>query len=318
MSQGQTMTKADSETCLLKDKTVLILSDSKPGHVNQSIAFARLLNIPCEIRRVGFKNRLCKALSYLCDRLGLYSPMLFTGDALTGDFGAVVSAGSETYYANRVLSRTLAARSVAIMLPKGYRYAFDLIIAQQHDHPPERVNILNLPVNLSWPEPQGFVERIDDRPCVALMIGGASRHFQMDAGQVQNQLEKIYSLFPGADFLATTSRRTPADVEALIEEGPFRYKVIASRENVNPFADFLAISDYVFVTEDSTSMISEAVCFGTANVEVLPLARQSRNNKLQLMTDFLASEGYLHLFDGFYGNSHRKLDLGPILRKAWS
>jgi uncharacterized protein len=42
---------------------VLILSDGKPGHVNQSLAYARLLGKPYEIRRVAFKFRIFKALS---------------------------------------------------------------------------------------------------------------------------------------------------------------------------------------------------------------------------------------------------------------
>ena len=40
---------------------LLILSDGKPGHVNQSVAFAKLLDLPFEVRRVSFCNRL-----YLC------------------------------------------------------------------------------------------------------------------------------------------------------------------------------------------------------------------------------------------------------------
>jgi hypothetical protein len=37
----------------------------------------------------------------------------------------VVSAGSETYYANKVLARRHGVPSVAIMLPRGYRLNFD-------------------------------------------------------------------------------------------------------------------------------------------------------------------------------------------------
>ncbi|MEJ2471167.1 MAG: ELM1/GtrOC1 family putative glycosyltransferase [Desulfuromonadales bacterium] len=305
---------------LAKDgaETLLILSDGKPGHLNQSIAFARLLQRPYQVREVRFVSRLAKACSYPADRLGLTLPGLFRVAEGLPACEAVVSAGSETYYANRVLSKRLQARSVAIMLPRGYRYAFDLIVAQQHDRPSQRDNILVLPVNLSCPEPQGLVAPRDDRPCVSLIIGGTSRHFRIDVAQLTRQMEQIFRLFPGADFFVTTSRRTPAAVEALVERGPFRYKVIASRDAVNPIADFLAISDYVFVTEDSTSMISEAVSFGLANVEVLPLVRQGRPNKIQRMTKTLSEQGYLHLFDGFYGDCHRKLDLRARLREVWS
>ena len=296
---------------------LLILSDGKPGHVNQSIAFARLLDLPFVIRQVSFGNRLNKAISYILDRLGLSALSLFKIDGDLPECSIVVSAGSETYYANRVLSRSLGARSVAIMLPQGYRYDFDLIVAQQHDRPPVRDNILTLPVNLSYPEPKGLVCRDGDKPCVSLIIGGSSRHYRMDAAVLEKQIKQIFALFPGADFLATTSRRTPPEVEALVDNGRFRYKVIASRQEVNPIPDFLAISDYVFVTEDSTSMISEAVCFGQANVELLSLMGNGKANKIERMIAALEQQGCLHVFDGALGKRDRKIDLQANLREAW-
>ena len=296
---------------------ILILSDGKAGHENQSVAFARLLNLPFEIRRVHPVSRMSKAASYLFDHFHVMSSRLFDVDGDIPPCRAVVSAGSETYYANRVVSQQLGVRSVAIMLPKGYRYAFDLIVAQQHDRPPKRDNILVLPVNLNCPEPKGLVATQNGRPCVSLIIGGPSRHFQMETHRIEQQLQQIISLFPQADFLATTSRRTPPDVEALIEKGPFRYKVIASKENTNPIGDFLAISDYVFVTEDSTSMISEAVSFGRANIEILPLKKRGKTSKIERMIEYLERENYVHLFNGFYGNSHRKFELKPALQRVW-
>lgn len=297
---------------------VLILSDGKPGHVNQSVAFARLLELPYEIRQVFFRTRLNKTVSYLFDRIGWYVSGLFDAGGTLPYCSTVVSAGSETYYANRTISRKLAARSVAIMLPRGYRRDFDLIIAQQHDRPPESDHILTLPVNLSCPVPTGTVSRNPDRPCVAFIIGGPSRHYQMDPAVLAKQMHQVFTAFPDADFLATTSRRTPTEVEVLLDSFELRYKVIASRDQENnPVPDFLAISDYVFVTEDSTSMISEAVSFGQANVEILPLQRIGRSNKVRRMIVPLQQQGYLHEFDGTLGACHRKVDLRGALREVW-
>lgn len=296
------------------EKKMLILSDGKPGHLNQSIAFARLLGYDYTVCRVAFAGRFAKVLSYLCDHLGIYTPSLFKVlDTLPKGCCAVVSAGSATYYANRTIGRTLSLPSVAIMYPGGYSSGFDLIIAQEHDSPPHRDNIITIPLNLSAPHPLGLVQKEGAGPTVALIIGGPSRHFRMDPQLLGKQLETVISLFPGGDFLVTTSRRTPAEVEKMIEEGPFRYRVIASREKVNPIADFLAIADHVFVTEDSTSMISEAVSFGSARVEVLPLPRTGAHNKVAGMVASLAEDGYLHMFDGTVGDCRRKFDLKPLL-----
>ena len=295
---------------------LLILSDGKPGHVNQSVAFAKLLDLPFEVRRVSFCNRLYKALSYVFSRFGFSAAWLYKIDGDVPSCSVVVSAGSETYYANRVLARSLDVRSVAIMLPRGYRYDFDLIVAQQHDGPPARDNILTLPINLSSPEPKDLVSRSGDKPCVSFVIGGSSRHFQMDAAVLERQMQQVFDLFPEADFLITTSRRTSPEVEALVDKGPFRYKVIASRQEINPIPDFLAISDYVFVTEDSTSMISEAVSFGSSCVEVLPLVKTGKLNKIDRMITLLQKDDYLHVFDGQLGRSQRKYDFKSVLNEV--
>ena len=297
-------------------RELLILSDGKPGHLNQSLAFARLLGYRWQVRPVAFKNRACKALAYVADRLHLRLPALFHLDGEVPAGCAVVSAGSETYYANKVLSRKLRVPAVAIMLPRGYRYDFDLIVAQQHDRPPRQSNILALPVNLSCAEPQGLVTRYGERPCVGLIVGGPSRHFDMEPERLREQVERVFALFPEADLLLTTSRRTPAAVEAFLEQLPFRYAVIYSKEPVNPIPDFLAICDYVFVTEDSTSMISEAVSTGHASVEVLPLKATAARNKVGAMVAALAGRGCLHRFDGSLGDCHRKLDLAAELAKV--
>ena len=295
---------------------LLILSDGKPGHVNQSVAFAKLLDLPFEVRRVSFCNRLYKALSYVFSRLGFSAPWLYKVDGDIPSCSVVVSAGSETYYANRVLARSLGVSSVAIMLPRGYRYDFDLIVAQRHDGPPARDNILTLPINLSYPEPKGLVTRSGDKPCVSFVIGGSSRHFRINAAVLERQMQQVFDLFPEADFLITTSRRTSPEVEAMVDKGPFRYKVIASRQEINPIPDFLAISDYVFVTEDSTSMISEAVSFGDSCVEVLPLVKTRKSNKIDRMITLLQKDEYLHVFDGQLGCCQRKFDFESALSGA--
>jgi len=295
-------------------RTLLVLSDGKPGHLNQSLAFAGLLGLPAEVREVTFAFAGAKGLSYLLDRLGLLSPHLFRLKGALPECCAVAAAGSATYYAAKVIARQLGVPAAAIMLPRGYRYDFDLILAQAHDRPPRRANILTLPINLCRPRPQGLVAAVPGKASVALVIGGPSRHFQMDPETLRSQIERIFALFPDADLLVTSSRRTPAAVEALLESFPFRRRVLYSREPINPIPDFLAISDYVFVTEDSTSMISEAVSFGSARVEVLPLQATGRRNKVGTLVATLAQRDCLHIFDGTLGDCGEKLDLAALLQ----
>jgi uncharacterized protein len=294
-------------------KTILVLSDGKPGHVNQSIALARHLGCPFETVRVDFRNRPFKILSYLLDRVGVYTLSLLRLDPPEGDFCAVVSAGSETYYANKVLARRLGVPSVAIMLPRGYRLDFDRIIAQEHDRPPRRRNILVLPVNLSRVEPQGvFRPRAGER-YVALVVGGPNPVFGFDRDQFRQALDAVFACFPGYRIVVTTSRRTPAGIEEEIDRYPFEEKIIYSRNPVNPIPDFLASCEYVFLTADSTSMISEAVTFGRARIEIIPLPTRKDPGKYDRMIGTLVELGCVHRFDGRPGTANRKIDLAEAL-----
>jgi mitochondrial fission protein ELM1 len=296
-------------------KTILVLSDGKPGHVNQSIAFARHLDCSFETVRVGFRNRPFKLLSYLLDRVGVYLPSLLRWDPFPeGPFRAVVSAGSETYYGNKILARRHNVPSVAIMLPKGYRLDFDLIVAQDHDSPPARENILTLPVNLCRVEPTGVFRPREGERYAAMVVGGPNRVFGFDRDRFRGTLDAVFSGFPDFRIVVATSRRTPAEIEREIERYPFEERFLYSRDPVNPIPDFLASCEYVLITPDSTSMISEAVTFGRARIEILPLAARGDSGKYGRMIGKLVELGCVHRFDGRSGTANRKVDLAEALR----
>jgi mitochondrial fission protein ELM1 len=302
------------ETSAVKAKRFLILSDGKPGHVNQSIAFARHLGYGYDLSLVSFNSRFGKACSYLLDRMGIYSAGLFNSEIETGQYTAVVSAGSGTYYACRTLAKRFRCKSVAIMLPRGYRLDFDLIIAQQHDNPPELDNIVSVPINLTYVEPQGVVKPQAGQKYIALIIGGDSQHSRMDSSILREQLKKIFTLFPNHKVWMTTSRRTPKAVDEMLREFSYDRAIYYSQEQINPICDYLKHSEYVFLTADSSSMISEAVSFGEGCVEVLPLSGdlpvKSKFNKL---INALSERNCLHLFDGRVGNTSEKINLADAL-----
>ena len=58
-------------------KRILIISDGKPGHLNQSIAFCKIKDVSYDILEVKFKSKFHKALSYFFDKLGYYTDFLF-------------------------------------------------------------------------------------------------------------------------------------------------------------------------------------------------------------------------------------------------
>ena len=294
---------------------VLILSDGKPGHRNQAIALARHLKLPFDTVEVHFRPRVSKAISYLLDHLHLHYPGLFSlSSSIDEAYCALIAAGSESYYAAKTLGKAHNIPVVAVMLPKGYRYDdFELIVAPEHDHPPLLPNIRAIPVNPCWVEPAGVIHLQPGERLVSLIIGGSNQVYAMDPNSLRPVIEDIFQKFQNFQIMVATSRRTLKDVDDMLRTFPFTQLFLYSEDPVNPIPDFLALSDYVFLTADSTSMISEAVSFGTACVEVVPLNTRRPPGKFARLTSRLEELGCLHIFDGNLGEARNKVKLADYL-----
>ncbi len=290
---------------------ILILSDGRAGHLNQSIALAKYLQLPYDVVKVLPKYRWSKALTYLLDRLGIRTKLLFEAVLHRKEYTLVVGTGSWTYYMVKVLGRELDARSVTMMLPRGYRYDFDIIFAQSHDNPPRQNNIVKIPANFSYIEPQGLY--VAKKHTIGIVIGGDNKVYTMSKEKLQAQLDFIVKHYREYEIAVTTSPRTSQAVEQLIQSYHFDYEVIFSKNAINPIPDFLEQCETVFITGDSTSMISEAIAYGISNVIVLAL-ESKENNKFERFVKALEREGYLHIFDGTIINRNKKIDFREYLK----
>ena len=97
-----------------------------------------------------------------------------------------------------------------------------------------------------------------------LLIGGDGNGYRYDKQFYNNLIEfierisKIENIF----WLITTSRRTPLKYESMMKENLKKENIIFIDYNENPqkvMHSFLGISKKIFVTEESSSMISEAI-----------------------------------------------------------
>jgi mitochondrial fission protein ELM1 len=293
-------------------KHLLIISDGRKGHENQSVALAKYLGMPYDVVKIDPAFVGSKLLGYASDKLKLYlKNFVVEYDIPQKSYSAVIGTGSSTYYAVKYLARMYGAKSVTTMLPRGYRYDFDIIFGQSHDTPPKQENIIEIPANFAYVEPQGVYNAYGRS--VGIVIGGDNGVFSFDVEQLRTQLDRIVSLFSGYEIAVTTSPRTSKEVEELVASYGFDYTVIYSQKPVNPIPDFLAQCERVFITADSTSMISEAVSFGKASVEVLPL-QSSKENKFDRFIAQLEREGYLHRFDGTVKEANRKIDFHDYVK----
>jgi len=264
------------------NKKVLIVSDNRPGHLNQSIAFSKLKGLEYEIISVSYKFIYLKLVSYIFSHLNFYTKYLFSKvTPLNDNYAAIIGAGSTTYYPVQYLSKRFNAKSIAIMLPKGYAmHHFDFIIAQKHDHPPQRSNIISTTVNLSINLPNGYIVHDEKSQYVGIVIGGSNSVFDMPITTIKSQLDVIFNEFPSHKKLITTSPRTSLEIENLCRSYKFDYQLIYSdHPDINPIPDFVEICDELFITSDSTSMISEAAANSNANIHIIMLDSNKKSTK---------------------------------------
>lgn len=276
------------------NRDVVILSDSKPGHLKQSKAFLSFLSegkysVRSKVIEVKYKNKLSRFAADILacfsgkNRLdgGRYLPLLVdkkTWEQLDGVYAdIVVSAGSFVAPANKLFSSYLGAKSVTILKPNIPLRNFDLAVIPEHDRPKTSKRTAVIKGALSYP---GNLEEkaencrsrfnLGGDKKISFFLGGPScepKVFQENLKLFVESL-KEFSLKSGFKVLASTSRRTPEEAREYLEKelGNFANTealVIAKKENYDfVFEGFSFLSDIIFVSAESISMVSEAASLG--------------------------------------------------------
>lgn len=325
---------------------VLILTDGKAGHENQSKAFARALGCEFDLVEVHFKSKFHKLLSYIFDHLRIRSLSLFlategtqgghkalcplcASEALCGDekYCGVIGTGSGTFYAAKAVAKKLGVKCGVVLYPRGYDIAsFDCILAPAFDRPKAAANVIEIPANLVANDEafyakgvEAFLEKRGEQAydnkgeTVAVIIGGPNKCSTMTPEWMKTQLDVIFSdrATAGAPSLrrywVTTSRRTPPDVEAVVDSYPWDYKLLYSKDHFNPIPAFVKLAKKLYVTAESTGMLSESCTFGTAEVVALDNLNPGPHKFRRFVED---------LRTGGYVDGNRKVDLSVQFARA--
>ncbi len=313
----------------------MILTDGKAGHENQSRAFARALGLDFELVPVRFKSKLHKALSYLFDRMGMrpmwlweFVPQEFDAMPAPNDMPApfkpsvVIGTGSGTFYPAKSLARNLGAKCAVVLYPRGYDIAsFDCVLAPAFDRPKKARNVVEIPANLVASDAAFYAEGVEkfkehyrkstgrelqSGKAVAVIIGGPNKCSTMTPEWMKARLDEIFADGAKVERWVTTSRRTPPEVEAVVDSYPWDYRLLYSRDHFNPIPAFVSLAETLYVTAESTGMLSEACTSGSAEVVALDNLHPGPH-KFRRFVEDLASAGYVRGKDG--GKGTRKIDL---------
>ena len=272
---------------------IILLSDGIRGHYHQSLGVAQWLERmggghieePVNVPRLSGLDRLMKLKLFvhgLTVHGGSYSRewLKSAGVSLRNAKPKTlfISAGSSAAPFCLACAKATHNKSAVLMTPSvlGTK-PFDYAIIPDHDkHDPRDKNILTTlgaPNHIYIPDLEAVGNSFfagkdfSGSKVVAVLIGGSDNNYKPSAAWAEDALGSLRYI-DGIKILITTSRRTGKALDDTIEnmfsgDPSLAYMLIlAQKPSVNALTAMLGKATHVVVTEDSVSMVSEAVTAG--------------------------------------------------------
>ena len=237
---------------------IVYVSDGKAGHRSQAVGLYKAMQRQ-SADEVTFEEILIDQLPIF----SLFSAILKKNiAALKQPPDYVFGVGSHTQLRVLLLGKVFPqAKTVILMKPNFPVNWFDYAIIPEHDgvdaseHVITTQGALNPIVNEQRHQQNRFL----------IALGGSSKRHHWNEEKVLNAIQQIVNLHPQAEIILTTSRRTPEEFLAHLNEKSFKSQLKIFPVEKTPqgwIFEEMQKAEAVWVTEDSVSMIFEALTAG--------------------------------------------------------
>lgn len=297
----------------MRPLSVLLIADDKPGHYHLAegvtAALARLrpiLTRRVEVRRnrvfanrilaEAFASSVMPATAVLRLAYGIRAESLSPADV-------VVSAGGDTIVPNAAAAQVLRCPNIfcGSLRRLGIEH-FGLVVSSYQSHEQLPKHLVTLKPNAMDPDAAGRRARgplpASGYPALAgLLIGGDSGLFHYKAEEWARLAAAIKDIHGagGTRWIVSTSRRTPAHVADLFvaaaKSAPAIAQLIDYRTaGPGSLARVFGEADAILATEDSSTMISEAVSQRVPVVGVSPAIHGFKRDEAEYRALMLARD----------------------------
>ncbi|USE82802.1 ELM1/GtrOC1 family putative glycosyltransferase [Acinetobacter tibetensis] len=264
---------------------IVYVSDGKAGHRSQALGLFKAIQRQSS-ETVSFEEISIEDLALFPLLLGLFRrsiPQLKTAP----DF--IFGVGSHTQLRVLLLGKIYTQAKTVILMKPNYPFAwFNYSVIPEHDgiSASDRVIVTQGALNPIVNEQRHQSGRI------LIALGGSSKRHQWHEDKVFASLEHIVKQHPNNEIIITTSRRTPEPFVERLKRYTFLPHVHFFPVEQTPqgwIFEEMQKAEAVWVTEDSISMIYEALTAG-CRVGVIAMDR-TKQDRITTSVDGLLAKG---------------------------
>jgi len=254
----------------MKKLKALLLTEGMHGMISQVEGMAKALNTEYshKIVRLSFPWNLIPPRFTPISQVVLKDKIYISNNEIPD---LIISCGRKSVIPSIFLKRKNSKIfTIHIQDPKVNFKNFDAIVAPEHDNL-KGDNIYNskgaihyitdLEINISK---QYLFDKIKSEKIVSLILGGPNKYYSFNSDQIINIFNQIKSIFvsKGYKVIVIPSMRTPKEIINLAIKEMSSCGYVVNKVDKQAYLSAYALANYVIVTCDSISMISEAATSG--------------------------------------------------------
>ncbi len=303
--------------------TCWIVTEGMVGTENQCLGVAEALGVTPVVKRIGLRQPWKSLSPYIGGECAAtFDP------PLEGPWPDILLAsGRKSIAASRYIKKQSNGQTLTVQIqdPRINPRHFDIVAVPAHD-PTRGPNVIvtdgapNLITDEKLKNARGKWASLFsgiNSPRIAVLIGGSSKAHRMTHGIARDVGQKLAHLAhtQHAGLMITASRRTGEEnLNALRDALRGTDAFIWDGTGDNPYHGMLAWADYILVTADSVSMISDA---GSTGKPVYMIPLEGGSKRFDSFHRALAAKGVIRPFDGTLEHwSYPRLNAAQIVASA--
>ena len=246
----------------------LLLTEGLHGMISQVEGLAKALDLEYFHEKVELNN----FWKFIPPKFTPIKKFVFK-NKIQRDFDIIISCGRKSVIPSIFLKKTnkKKIKNIHIQDPKVNFQNFDYIISPEHDAL-KGDNIITSKGAIHYltsTEIEDKKNYLSDRiakekKIITLILGGPTKYYTYSNQNILNIFSKISKQILNTDFqlIVIPSNRTPIKTIELAKKFFSKEHLIIEKVDKNSYLSSLGVADYIIVTCDSSSMISEAALTG--------------------------------------------------------